>query len=216
MRKQFFTAPAAFESPVDRAAFNPALSCPLGKRFGCSIVRVENIGTRVVALNADRGPPTILWRIGTVVVDAVYRHFWAGAFPHVFKKLKEGIHPALADDNPAPPVTFETCSARVRTTIPHADPQPIFRGVVHSASAWRGARSFQHFYAKAPARPGASIAEKFAGHDSFRSALTETEPLEMLARIVWCLRDYFQTTKASAYQVLNRVMHPLMVAHKMP
>src|SRR5207344_2015015 len=81
----------------------------------------------VVLLFTSGRPPTVLRRVGAVVVEAVNRVLGTRSRPHVGQKRRVVMPPAVADRNPTSSIPRITAMRRLDTPQDHLMPHRIFR-----------------------------------------------------------------------------------------
>lgn len=132
--------------------------------------------TTITRLLAARGPAAILWRVGSIVVDAIQRKA-LGASSHVLQKRDERLPPALAHEYTAATVILERPISRVVAALDHPIPRRAFTG---RPASWivavfceSGARQL---YLKAAAALGFASTQDRSLNDARIPAVASAQP----------------------------------------
>jgi hypothetical protein len=72
------------------------------------------------------GPSTVLWTIGTVIVDTVNRMLRGWSQPHISEKVLKVIPPTFADDNPSASISCIGMVRREMAARPDSQPRLVF------------------------------------------------------------------------------------------
>ena len=122
-------------------------------------------------------PPAIVWRIWTIVIDAIQRILPVWSAPHVIEKCGEGAEPSFADSNPAPSPTLIVAAARISATTNHIPPNAQFwTNDIAASLTVRCAPLRKLLLAKAAAATSVARAEGINRKDANVSAVTLAAP----------------------------------------
>lgn len=163
-------------------------------------------GPTVVRLLLGCSPATVLWRVGTVIVDAVDRVCGRWPRPHVAQERLEVRSPSVADGDPAPaPVGVVGCQ-RVETTVLDSLPGVVFRRSAQPVSAIGSRRPL----ALETSTRGNPLTKVILAHTGGAAAVAVAQPETM----PWCpfrfARNY-QSTKPLANKIGKSRPHVGMV-----
>lgn len=136
----------------------------------------------VDALFMRGGPSTVVWRVVTIVINAV-NGFAGGLVAHVRKEIGK-ILPAFANAYASCSVPFIRRVVRVFASLAYAPPDIVSRWLLSLSSlvAVLGIRLSRSLIAQAPARLRISVSDRININRLFDSALAANKPFS--ARIV--------------------------------
>ena len=100
---------------------------PFGESMSFTLVGDTDIYTRVVCLLSRACPSAVLWRIRTIVVNAVNRIARAWARSHISIEGGEVRFPAVTHNNSAPAIVVICAMIRIVASGFHANPYLVFR-----------------------------------------------------------------------------------------
>lgn len=127
----FFITPAKrFDALINTQSWKTSFSRPIGQimrlAIQCQFARIAF----VCGLSAHRGPSAILFRVGTVVVNAFNREsLWA--WSHVFQEGGERRLPFLRHYNSTTAVIGKLCRIGLKTAFTNTAPRFVF-GSAHA------------------------------------------------------------------------------------
>lgn len=115
--------PTALKSPIEYF-FRQSSEChPFNEKSAFALMFQMSVCAPISRLLHWRGPAAVVWRVRTVVVNAVNRVSRRWAWPHVSQKCSK-VKPLIADANAAPSIE-STC--RIGASLFHAYPSLILR-----------------------------------------------------------------------------------------
>lgn len=120
--------PSAHEALTHGAVANASTLGPFGNREREAVMGQPNGRSPIARLSVLVCPSAIVWAVGTVVVDSIYRMLAGWLRPHVSKERIERM-PPFADGNASAAVVRVLAVVGIPTTLLHAVPAFIFRRV---------------------------------------------------------------------------------------
>lgn len=127
-----FQAPAQFQARTDQASLQTVFRA-IQRWWQWTTWRLNQAHrTFIPRLLLTCGPSAILWRVGTIVVNAIYRVTAAWSWTHVRKECREAISPTSTDCNPSASVMFIGWVFGIFASTNHATPCLIFTRMLHS------------------------------------------------------------------------------------
>jgi hypothetical protein len=117
--------PAGLKPASDTPLAESSSTNPLIQVSGLSKSRESHGVAPVGTLLPPRRPAAVLWRIWSVVVDALNGVTCRWAWPHVLKERRKAVSPAVADGDAAPAVASERLVARGMAALAHMTPRCV-------------------------------------------------------------------------------------------
>ena len=165
----------------------------------------ELVGARASGLLLRRRPATVLWRVGSVVVDSVYRvaRRWSSA--HVGQKRRVRGAPSLAHSYPAPPIVEESNVARVVAARLHGSPNLVLwreRGSAAFAVPPRSDSGARSLASDASASVALVRSQQIASQGyALAAAVALTQPAD--SGLIHRAANHYQTIKSTSSQVAH-------------
>lgn len=156
-----------------------------------------------------RRPPAVIWRVRSVVVDAIDGVCWRGARPNVRQKGGKIVPPSLAHNNPAATVIRVIPCPRVVAAVLHLAPRAVLRRL---ALLMRVPEFPTRIDPEAAATPSRASNQEHADRDVFSPAFTQAKPPGL--RTIG-LRGYTSDDAEPAECLsgqVERLSHSLMIA----
>jgi hypothetical protein len=190
-----FDWPSGNETSANRQRADTCLPSPLGNCLTFATVFDAVIRATVVNLFSVRGPAAILWRIWTVIVDAVETAaLWPRA--HISVERSE-VRPAIADCDPSRGIVAIARSGE--TAAAHRCPRDIFAALAHAVGNLFSIPPDTSLRVQAAARLTSAIA-KCVGWNCFSGSAKAAAPPSCDAlriRRIW--RGDFQDGQSAEY-----------------
>lgn len=135
-------APPVPESRVQAARRYAGHLRPFRHTQGFALKRQPADASRVASLRKAGGPPAIIRRVGTVVVDAVERVLWGRTIAHVREEVLEAVQPAVAHADAAPAIIGEGPIPRVYASLFSVRPTVVLPGLCATVRELQANRVF--------------------------------------------------------------------------
>jgi hypothetical protein len=137
-------------------------------------------------------PATVLGVVAAIVVCSLDRMQRRRLWPHVHDEVRE-LHPAFADDDPAPAIIGEVRSLLIRASLFHRHPRAVLSRSGISVAT-------HDLPLEATARPMVTAAEVGSEGHTLCPALTEASPANLRPGIRYPF-DYRQASESLSCQV---------------
>ena len=215
-RDRALHAPARVEALSNHARWQSTFAFPLRDRLRAIVQRDLARGARVDALFLLCRPSAILGRVGAVVVDTIETVQIASSaaligrlWSHVGVKVREGLHPAVTDSNPACAVVLIARILRIRTALFDSQPHDVFRRAMWADSPL-AVRAFQRggvLTAQAATAFGFTGTQHHRRHAALLAAVAAAGPHGVTATALRWVIGNGEASKSLPAQVHNRVCH---------
>lgn len=182
------------------AARDAEFARPFCQCSSYSLVGNQMIVSFVVSLLKAISPPAIIWRIVSIIVNALNRMTRRWSLPHVGVKILEGIDPAVAHGYTTTAVSWICRNVRVCTSRFYVRPTSVLRRLYHAVGCVYSARFFSNKTSTASSMPASQMA---AGSDYSTSTFADTVPFCASAFIAMRIRYYGQSAKALASNIFD-------------
>lgn len=202
----FIDWPAFSESVAERGDFNSGDLRPFGNRLRLAAISDSSVASTVALLRQPISPPAVLWRIRTVVVDAINRVMFGWAWSHIAQKCHEAIAPFIAHNNTASAIASVRVVIRVVAAPLCATPDYVLRSL---RQAMRGVAS--GFHSAAPTRSLFSRWEIARQYRLGRSAIASTQPFQAPMAVSASERRDYETTKSLTSKVVGVLVHMAII-----
>jgi hypothetical protein len=122
------------------------------------------------------GPTAVLWRVRSVVVDALNGVFAGWGFSHIGQELLKRVEPALVNGNTSPAIKLKVADARVGAARLDGLPRPVFLGSLSApARAVRDLRLPHRVNGQAPTAMTAATKKESSLYELGRTALAQAQ-----------------------------------------
>lgn len=183
---------------------------PVGQRQRFALMGQPSNPAAIQRLNSLCGPSAVVWRVGTVVIDAIQRAIWRAA-SHVRKERQITRAPAFAHVDASTAVVFECRIARRMAAPFGVLPAPILFGFLFPitltvcAAGFAGSLTLQ-----APTRLRVAASELRQRHGDALPTVAEAVPMRTAAERY--ARDRNQSTEPLVSGV-NPTRHQSLILH---
>lgn len=121
-----FHSPTLAESMIKGAGVNPQFFGPLRYAHGFAIVGKEASSTCVAGLLFCACPAAVVWRIWSIIVNAVKLVVRRGLRSQIFVEVYKGLAPEIAHRYPSGTITRVVGRVGVVAALQHAGPSSVF------------------------------------------------------------------------------------------
>src|SRR5215831_2462422 len=148
----FFNRPSELQPSRNSHMVGMQFVCPGYQALCCVIRGQQTIPTCIAHLFATSSPARILRRVRAIDIGiAIQGMFGARARPHVLEKSLKRVLPTDTDRNPTSTVIAIFTIFRIKASLSHTPPGPIFRTGRHTVRVAQGVWSARSFSLKTSA-----------------------------------------------------------------
>lgn len=123
--KRHSNGPASCNARVKRRLTPPVTPHRLSHRHHLSVDFNLPCTPSVSGLGVGSGPSDIIWRVATVVVDAIKRHAWR-ASAYVCNEVVKAVAPSITNGNASTTVVAEVSVFRIQASLLKSAPCVVF------------------------------------------------------------------------------------------
>lgn len=136
-----FQTDSSQQSHFQRIGFESYAPCPSSKGHGFSVKCQQSSVSFIGRLFGATGPFAILWRVGSIVIDAL-KGIASWSRPHIINEIMETLLPSFADHNASAAVVFPRRIRFATATTNHASPDVVERVIELNAEVLSSRKSF--------------------------------------------------------------------------